>query len=93
MPTIQEILQPRAAERRAVGRTLINRGVLVHFSGCDGVHGCSARDVTSLGAGIRLNGLSIIPSEFSISFDNFRTIRPCRLIWRDGDFVGATFES
>jgi hypothetical protein len=93
MPTNQEILQPRAAERRTAGRTLINRGVLVHFAGCDGVHGCCVRDVTNLGAGIRLNGLSIIPSEFSISFDNFRTMRPCRLIWRVGDFVGAIFAS
>jgi hypothetical protein len=25
----------------------------------------------------------IIPSEFGISFDNFRRIRLCRLLWRD----------
>jgi hypothetical protein len=93
MPTLQEILQPHAAERRAVGRTLINRGVLLHFFGCDGVHGCCVHDVTNLGAGIRLNGLNIIPSKFGVSFDNFHTMRPCRLVWRDGDFVGVTFES
>jgi hypothetical protein len=93
MPTLQEILQPHAAERRVVGRTLINRSALMHFAGCDGVHGCCVRDVTNLGAGIRLNALNIIPSEFGVSFDNFRTMRPCRLIWRDGDFVGVTFES
>jgi hypothetical protein len=93
MPTIPEILQSRATERRGAGRTLINRGILVHFAGCDGVHGCCVRDVSNLGAGIRLNGLSIIPFEFGISFDNFRTMRPCRLVWRDGDFVGTTFKS
>jgi hypothetical protein len=65
MPTLQEILQPHATERRAIGRTLINRGVLMHFVGLDGVYGCCVRDVTNLGAGIRLNGLNIIPSEFS----------------------------
>jgi hypothetical protein len=85
MPTLQEILQPHAAERRAVGRTLINRGVLLHFAGRDGVHGCCVRDVTNLGAGIRLNGLNFVPSEFGVSFDNFRTMRRCQLIWRDGD--------
>jgi hypothetical protein len=37
--------------------------------------------------------LSILPSEFGISFDNFRTMRRCRLIWRDGDSAGAAFES
>jgi hypothetical protein len=86
-------LQPHAAERRAVGRTLINRAVLLHFAGCDGVHGCCVRDVTNLGAGIRLSGLNIVPSEFGVSFDNFRTMRRCQLIWRNGDFVGVTFES
>jgi hypothetical protein len=34
-----------------------------------------------------------VPSEFDISFDNFRTMRHCRLIWRDGDFVGVAFET
>jgi hypothetical protein len=81
MPTLQETLQPYALDRRAVGRTLINRAVLMHFAGCDSVHGCCIRDVTNLGAAIRLNGLKIIPSEFGISFDNFRTMRalvpPC----------------
>jgi hypothetical protein len=94
MPTLQEILQPRRDfERRTVGRTTINRGVLMHFAGQEGVRACSVRNVTNHGAGIRLNGLNIVPSEFDISFDNFRTTRRCRLIWRDGDFVGASFET
>jgi hypothetical protein len=94
MPTLREMLQPqRDVERRAVGRTTINRDVLMFFTGQDRVHACSVRDVTNHGAGLRLNGLNIVPSEFGISFDNFRTMRRCRLIWRDGDFVGAAFES
>jgi hypothetical protein len=92
MPTLVEILQPHAPDRRAIGRTLINRDVLTHFAGCDGVHGCCVRDIANLGAAIRLNGLNIIPSQFGISFDNIRTMRLCRLVWRDGDFVGVTFE-
>jgi hypothetical protein len=88
MPTLQEILEPRRdIERRAVGRTTINRDVLMFFTGQD------FRDVTNHGAGLRLDGLNIVPSEFGISFDNFRTMRRCRLIWRDGDFVGVAFES
>jgi len=93
MPTLPEILQPHAEERRAVARTLINRDVLMHFAGCSGVYACHVRDVTNHGAGVRLNGLNIVPFDFGISFDNFRTMRKCRLIWRDGDFVGAAFES
>jgi hypothetical protein len=84
MPTLPEILQPRRdIERRAVGRTTINRDVLMFFTGQDRVHPCYVRDVTNLGACLRLNGLNIVPSEFGISFDSFRTTRRCRLVWRD----------
>jgi hypothetical protein len=91
MQTHREMLEPRADERRAVRRTLINRGVLLFFASCNDVHACCVRDVTNRGASIRLDGLNIVPSEFGISFDNFRTMRSCRLIWRDGDIVGVTF--
>ena len=56
-------------------------------------HACCVRDATNDGAGIRLNDLNILPFNFAISFDNFRTMRRCRLIWRNGDFVGVAFES
>jgi hypothetical protein len=92
MPTLRETLQPRRdIERRAVGRTTINRAVLMFFNGS--VHACCVRDITNHGAGLKLNGVNIVPSDFDISFDNFRTARRRRLIWRDGDFVGAAFES
>ena len=91
---LQETFQPRRdVERRAVGRTTINRDVVMLFAGQDGVRACCVRNVTNHGAGLRLNGLNILPSEFGISFDNFRAMRRCRLIWRDGDFVGAAFET
>jgi hypothetical protein len=81
-------------ERRAKGRTTINRDALLFFEGRNKVRPCCVRDVTNDGAGIRLSGgISILPLGFGISFDGFRTMRKCRLIWRDGDFVGAAFES
>ena len=83
----------RDAERRAVARTKINRDVLMFFMGQDRVHPCCVRNVTNHGAGLRLDGVNIVPSDFGISFDNFRTMRRCRLIWRNGDFVGAAFET
>jgi hypothetical protein len=94
MPTAQETLDPgRDAERRAFERTTINRNALMYFSGRELVHACCVSNITNHGAGLRLNGLNIIPSEFGISFDDFCTMRVCRLVWRDGDFVGAAFES
>jgi hypothetical protein len=90
----QETFQPQLdVERRAVGRTTINRDAMMFLAGQDRGRPCCIRDVTNLGACLLLNGLSILPSEFGISFDNFRTMRRCRLIWRDGDSAGAAFES
>jgi hypothetical protein len=80
-------------ERRSKGRTIINRNALIFFAGNNAVHSCCVRDVTNDGAGIRLDGLNVLPFEFGISFDNFRTMRRCCMIWRNGDFLGATFEN
>jgi hypothetical protein len=95
MTTLQEILQPPPPEieRRALVRSTTNRNVLLFFTGQDGVRTCCVRNVTNQGAGIALHGLRVLPFEFGISFDNFRTMRRCRLIWRDDDFVGVEFES
>jgi hypothetical protein len=80
-------------DRRSEERTVINRGALLFFAGPPGVHCCCVRDATNIGAGIRLNGLRIMPSEFGMTDDGFRSTRRCRLTWRDGDFIGVSFES
>jgi len=67
-------------ERRSIGRTRINRNVLLFFVGQAGVFSCCVRDVTNLGAGIQLDGLNIMPMDFDLSFDNLCTIRKCRII-------------
>jgi len=93
MSTLQQILQRGVPERRSIGRTRINRNALLFFVGQAGVFSCCVRDVTNLGAGIHLDGLNIMPMDFDLSFDNFRTIRKCRMIWREGNSVGIVFES
>jgi hypothetical protein len=37
--------------------------------------------------------LSVLPTSFDLTFDNFHTVRKCHLIWRNGDFLGLAFES
>jgi hypothetical protein len=82
-----------AFERRSIGRTKILKGALLFFSEKTGVQSCTVRDVTNSGAGILAQNLQIMPLEFALSFDGFRTLRMCRLIWRQDDFLGAAFES
>jgi len=80
-------------ERRSVGRTRICKRAKVFFSPQCGTVECSVRDITNTGASLRLEGLPLLPTNFELSFDNFRTSRKSRLIWRDGAFVGVAFES
>jgi hypothetical protein len=93
-PTIiQKILKRNDPERRPVGRTQINRNALLFFRGSAGVFPCCVRDVMNVGARIRFQALNVMPVQFDLSFDNFRTVRQCRLIWREADFVGVAFET
>jgi hypothetical protein len=90
MPSsLQDIIQRNSGERRSITRTVINRTALIFFTGQASVFSCCVRDVTNRGAGVRLNSLKIVPLDFDLSFDNFRTTRKCQLIWREGDFAGV----
>ena len=79
-------------ERRSVGRMAVSKGGLLFFSAQRGVFACEVCDISNAGAKIRLK-LGILPPNFGLSFDNFRTIRKCRLTWRRGDFIGIVFEN
>ena len=79
------------ADRRAFVRLWVYRNALLSIPGQMIAQPCSVRDLTVEGASIRLNGTTLLPMEFEISFDGFRTLQLCRLIWRDGDFAGIVF--
>ena len=80
-------------ERRYVTRTTISKDALLFFDAQRGVLTCRVQDVTNSGAGIELHTLNLLPLDFELSFDKFHTIRECRVIWRQGDFVGVAFQS
>jgi hypothetical protein len=79
------------SERRSVARTTISKDALLFFDAQRGVLTCRVQDVTNSGAGIELHNLNLLPLNFELSFDNFHTVRECRVIWRQGDFVGVAF--
>ena len=80
-------------ERRSVGKTVVSKGALLFFSAQRGVFTCEVRDATNVGTQIRLNRLSVLPPNFELSFDNFRSVRKCRLIWRRDEYIGIAFEN
>jgi hypothetical protein len=80
-------------DRRSIGGTKIAKGAMLFFGENSGVYACTVHDVTNSGAGIRLQGPKVIPLEFALSFDNFKSVRVCRMVWREGEIFGAAFES
>jgi hypothetical protein len=80
-------------DRREFVRAWVYRTALLSIPGQITAQPCSVRDFSVKGASIRLNGITLLPLEFQISFDGFRSFEPCRLIWRDGDFAGLLFPS
>jgi hypothetical protein len=77
-------------DKRALERTPCNRGALLRI--LNDIFSFTIRDASERGIGIRLHSrLPLIPVEFLISEDGFKTARRCRLVWREGDFAGAEF--
>ena len=80
-------------ERREIPRISVYRSALLSIAGQAGTQSCMVRNFTVKGAGVRLNGITLLPMEFEISFDGFHTSEACRLIWRDSDFAGFAFQA
>jgi hypothetical protein len=80
-------------ERRSIGRTKIVKDALLFFGEQSGVRSCAVTDITNAGACIHLRDLPVLPLNFELSFDKFRTSRKCLLIWRDRYCAGVAFES
>jgi len=78
-------------DRRAQKRVSLHRGALLTIPGLRGVYSSGVRDMSRTGAGLRLNGLVLLPIIFTLSLDGFRTFVRVELIWRNGDFAGIAF--
>jgi PilZ domain len=77
-------------ERRKIQRTYVMacaRIILEDASSFD----CTVRDLTVAGAGILGAPMSGISDRFDLTFDGARSLRPCRLIWREHDRMGVEF--
>jgi hypothetical protein len=78
--------------RRTSVRTTVCLAARILFGASRGPYDCVVRDVTNSGARLEVHDLKIIPMHFEMSFDNFRSARKCRVIWRSGNFIGVAFE-
>lgn len=65
---------------------------LLFFRGARELHACVAYNFTLTSARIHSDGFGLLPIDFYITFDKFRTIARCRLVWRHQDRIGVAFE-
>lgn len=78
-------------ERRVSERNWVYRTALLSIPRLKHVHSCGLRDLSNNGAGLLLNQLPLLPTEFNLSLDGFHSTLACRLIWRNGHLAGVTF--
>jgi hypothetical protein len=79
-------------ERRRVRRTRVLKGAKIIFGQRAPTADCLVRNLTNLGACLRVSDTVGIPARFELTFDDGRSCRACRVIWRHTDSVGVIFE-
>jgi hypothetical protein len=82
---------PFMDEKRSSTRTQMSKNAKIvsqhDINGSD----CVVTDITSGGARLHLANVSRLPPTFSLTFDNFRSERVCKVIWRSVNAVGVQF--
>jgi hypothetical protein len=78
-------------ERRRAKRKAVSETVLLSLPGTTAAQLCGIRDLAVYGVGLDLRKFRLLPTEFGLSFDGFRTEFMCRLVWRDRDRGGVEF--
>jgi hypothetical protein len=91
MSASAESLEWNRVERRRAKRKLVNETLLLSLPGQITPQPCRVRDLAAFGAGLWLDWFALLPTEFELSFDGFRTTFDCRLVWRNGDRGGVEF--
>ncbi|WP_143279316.1 MULTISPECIES: hypothetical protein [Bradyrhizobium] len=84
-------LEWTGVERRRVTRKTVDQMVMLSLPGDVIITPCKMLNLSVLGAGVLLKDIPIRSTGFDLSFDEFRTSFPCRLVWRRGVFAGVEF--
>jgi hypothetical protein len=79
-------------EKRRVQRTRVLKGARIIFNRHALTVNCVVRNLTNRGACLHVAGTTGIPAAFELTFDDGRSSRGCRVIWRRADRVGVVFE-
>ena len=78
-------------DRREITRTRVKRNVKVIIADRVPPFTCTVRDLTTKGAGLSIPTTQSLPTTFELSFDLFRTMRHCRMVWQRKLEIGVAF--
>lgn len=69
------------------------RPAKVSFAPDDGAHFCVVHNGSDQGLCIELTfEARLLPDHFELSFDNFRTVHSCRIVWQEDNIAGVAFD-
>ncbi len=78
-------------ERRKTPRSRALKGAKIAFNQHRSVIDCVVRNLTNVGAMLKVPSTVGIPERFDFRFDHEREYRPARVIWRRDDCLGVAF--
>jgi hypothetical protein len=78
-------------ERRTAARTRVLRNAAIILNDRGAVLHCTLLDLNKCGARISLGSTYRISEDFELTFDNARTRRKCRVMWRTDTQLGVSF--
>jgi PilZ domain len=79
-------------ERRDVTRTRVTRNARIILPRRAQMIHCTVQNITSGGACLKFANTYGLPDTFELTFEQGRTRRACRVVWRTGDLIGVAFE-
>jgi ribosomal protein S1 len=79
-------------ERRDVTRTRVSRSAKIIPPRRGSMIHCTVQNITSSGACLKLANTYGLPETFELTFEQGRTRRACRVVWRTDDELGVAFE-
>ena len=79
-------------ERRTRKRTRILRSAKIIVPRRSPVIHCTVQNITSGGARLKLANTYGLPETFELTFEQGRTRRACRVVWRTADELGVAFQ-
>jgi hypothetical protein len=78
-------------ERRKLARHTVLKSAKIMFGNQSSLIDCIVCNITSDGACLNFTATMPTAESLALSFDNFRSTRACRVIWRQPDRLGVCF--